>query len=303
MKKISEKINEIKKLKHIINNLEFNNKRNILEQNILFNKQPGITNYKYCNHNIIVSLTTYGKRINDVHLTIESIMEQTLKANKIILWLDYSFEGKRLPQSLKYLQEKGLEIKYCEDLKSYKKLIPALQQYPNDAIITIDDDLLYDFNLLEKLISAYLEDPAFIYCARHHRIRLNNDGAVMKYNEWEFECADTAPNILNFPTTGAGTIFPPKIFDNEVFNKKVFMDICKFADDIWFKAMAVKSNVLSKRIQTNTNNGTDYLTNNSVQDIGLCNINTKELCLNDVQFKNVFEKYNLYTLLSTKNRK
>ena len=41
-----------------------------------------------CNSNgIIVSLTTFGKRINNVHLTIESIFRQTIRPEKIILWL------------------------------------------------------------------------------------------------------------------------------------------------------------------------------------------------------------------------
>ena len=60
--------------------------------------------------------------------TIESIMEQTMKANRIILWLDYSFEKQPLPKALQLLQKRGLEIEYCKDIRSYKKLIPALKK-------------------------------------------------------------------------------------------------------------------------------------------------------------------------------
>ena len=62
----------------------YNQKKCILEQNILYNKEVGISKTKYCDHGIIVSLTTYGKRLYEVHLAIESIMEQTMKANRII---------------------------------------------------------------------------------------------------------------------------------------------------------------------------------------------------------------------------
>ena len=75
-------------------------KKYIMEQNILHWHEPGISSEKYCDHDIIASITTYGKRIYDVHLTIESLMEQTMKANRIILWLDYSFENKPLPNAL-----------------------------------------------------------------------------------------------------------------------------------------------------------------------------------------------------------
>ena len=68
--------------------LEYKQRRLVMEQNILHLHEPGVTDTKYGDHDIIVSLTTYGKRIYEVAVTIESIMEQTMKANRIILWID-----------------------------------------------------------------------------------------------------------------------------------------------------------------------------------------------------------------------
>ena len=88
----------------------------------------GITNQKYCEHDIIISLTSYGKRIYDVYLTIESLMRQTIKPNKIILWLaEDEFSLDNIPQTLKNIQKRGLTIEFCEDIRSYKKLVPALK--------------------------------------------------------------------------------------------------------------------------------------------------------------------------------
>ena len=67
---------------------EYLRRRLVMEQNILHLHESGIVDTKYCDHEIIVSLTTYGKRFYDVAITIESIMEQTMKANRIILWID-----------------------------------------------------------------------------------------------------------------------------------------------------------------------------------------------------------------------
>ena len=47
----------------------------------LQSKEPGITEEKYGVNDLIVSLTSYGQRIHNVYLTIESIMQQTLKPN------------------------------------------------------------------------------------------------------------------------------------------------------------------------------------------------------------------------------
>ena len=67
-----------------------------------------------------------------------------------------------------------LEVRYCKDIRSYKKLIPALRSYPDDAIITIDDDAIYHIDLIEKLVNSYIKDPQFIYFNRGRRIHLQD---------------------------------------------------------------------------------------------------------------------------------
>ena len=50
-------------------------------------KEQGVSEKPLCDKEVIVSLTTYDKRYYDVYLTIESIMQGTVKPNRIILWL------------------------------------------------------------------------------------------------------------------------------------------------------------------------------------------------------------------------
>ena len=297
LKKIRHLFSMIPESNRLIHQIRFNQKKYILEQNILHSQESGVTNEKYCGHDIIVSLTTYSKRIYDVHLTIESIMEQTMKANRIILWLDYSFENLPLPKALQLLQKRGLEIEYCKDIRSYKKLIPALKKYPDDAIITIDDDVLYEFDLLEKLITAYQQNPSYIYCNRHHLMRQDAEGKLFPYIQWTWNYINLDANVMNFPTGVGGILYPPHSLDEEVFNEAVFLDICKYADDVWFKAMAMKKGTFSKKVYTHNSKGEEYLDNEDVQDIALCRINTQGAMLNDRQIEEVFSKYNLYQLL------
>lgn len=98
-------------------------KKTYLEYLILHSKEMGVTKHKYCNHDIIVSLTTFDERLFEVHLSIASIMEQTLKPNRIILWIDHKYKNQPLPKSLSLLVDRGLEIKYCNDIGPYTKLI------------------------------------------------------------------------------------------------------------------------------------------------------------------------------------
>ncbi len=162
----------------------FESRRFNLIEHILHDTESSVTDERYTDHEIIVSLTTYGKRLNDVAFTIESLMQQSMKANRIILWLDESFKDTRLPQSLRNQQKRGLEIQYCKDIRSYKKLIPCLQQFPNDAVITVDDDLLYDYDIIERLISAYLDFPKMIHACRVHRMVLDQENKPIPYSEW-----------------------------------------------------------------------------------------------------------------------
>ena len=83
---------------------------------------------------------------------------------------------------------------------------------------------------------------------------------------------------------------------NEVFNEDVFMSICRFADDVWFKAMAMKKGTLSVSVFSHNSTGSDYVLNDMVQDMALCLDNVYG-GLNDKQIQAVFTKYNLFEKL------
>lgn len=297
-------LNIKEKIKHLIRSVidnptraveltYYKERKVVLQNNILFCKESGISEEKYTDCDIIVSLTTYGKRIHDVALTIESIMEQTMKANRIILWLDFSFQNKTLPRSLQLLQKRGLEVEYCKDIRSYTKLVPSLLKYPNDIIITIDDDVIYEYDLLEHLIMAYQKEPSFVYCHRSHKMLKDNKGNLKSYMKWEWCAKSTEPRYDLFPTGVGGVLYPPKCLDDEVLNEEVFTKICPTADDVWFKAMALKKGTKACSVFSHDEYGEEYVLNPDVQDVGLSCINNGEENMNDVQIKAVFNKYKL----------
>ena len=143
----------IKFSNHLKNQVSENFEKQIVIQSLINQNLNSQASLLSDNNNITVSLTTFGKRIDDVYLAIESIAKQTLKPNRVILWLSKDeFFNKKLPITLTNLQKRGLEIKYCKDLKSYNKIIPTIKECPNDLIITIDDDIIYNFDLIEVFI-------------------------------------------------------------------------------------------------------------------------------------------------------
>ena len=139
----------------VVNRLYYKCKVDELNQYVINSKRKGTTDSKIAETEIIVSLTTHSYRINDVYLAIESIMQGTMLPNRIILWLSEEYKKDPLPVTLQNQMERGLEVRYCKDVRSYTKLVPALKEFPNSAIVTIDDDILYPIDALEHLVNAY----------------------------------------------------------------------------------------------------------------------------------------------------
>lgn len=266
----------------------------------LNSQEQGVTNDIICNNEVVVSLTSYGKRIHNVYLAIESIMQGSVKPNKIILWLsEDEFQNQDLPITLQKQISRGLDIQFCKDIKSYKKLIYTLQKYPNANIITIDDDLIYNFDLVENLVSCHKKNPKFICANRIHKITKQSNSSLNSYLKWDWcQGNDLPPSNLNFFTGGAGTLFPPNSLHTEIFNEDVFLSICPTADDVWFNAMARLQGTPICKSFTHSPSGEDFIYSEQAQLKGLNQINNNPSdCKNDEQIKAVFDKYNIYNFI------
>lgn len=196
---------------------------------------------------VVVSFTSYPERILTIDRVLESVINQTVLPDKIILYLSLcEFENFNEIPNLKKYEKYGFEIHWCdENLRSHKKWFYALQEYPDDLIITIDDDILYNSRAFENLLNYHKIYPNAVIARRTHLITCNSDESIAPYNDWYSECSLYVgiPRMDLFATTGAGALLPPHIFKKEIFNKDVFMKICPYADDIWLKVMETYNGV------------------------------------------------------------
>lgn len=267
-----------------------------LTDKCLNSEKAGVSDARLCNEEVVVSLTTFGTRLFEVYLAIESIMQGTVKPNRIVLWLSNELENEALPQTLLNQQRRGLEICYCRDVRSYTKLLPALNKYPNSNIITIDDDILYPVDLVENLVYAHKMAPNCVCANRVHSMPSILGTNYTPMNTWPmYEGRPTASQ--RFLCEGyAGALYPPKVFDSEIFNEEVFMADCKYADDVWFKAMELKCDVPVYYANVNREIS-EFLVNPRAQKVALKNRNNGVEQLNDKQLRTVFERYDLYKKL------
>ena len=71
----------------------------------------------YLPYDLIVSLTSYPPRFKDLHKTIKTLVNKSLKPDKVILWISYSDKA-LIPHKVKQIEKKVqfFNIMYCDDL-------------------------------------------------------------------------------------------------------------------------------------------------------------------------------------------
>ncbi|MDR2782569.1 MAG: glycosyltransferase family 2 protein, partial [Treponema sp.] len=232
----------------------------------------------------IVTLTSYGRRVAEkAPRAIRSLFKQTTQPDRIVLWLAH---GTKIPKALNALQDAGLEIRFCEDIKSYTKLLPALSAFPNDALITADDDIFYPPDWFKALKEAFIRDPSKIHCHRAHEIYLDNNNAVLPYSQWGWSVKTATCTKRLFPTGVGGILYPPHTFNDEIFRKDMFQTLSPTADDIWFWAMALHNGKEFALVE----NGMNDLINVGINNDGLWRVNVGNN-KNDEQMQQVLRAY------------
>jgi hypothetical protein len=193
---------------------------------------------------VIVSLTSFPAAIPYAKVAIKSILTGNTLPDKVILYLTFSqFKDNKIPLEITALANNNplFEIRdYSEDIRSYRKLIPALKDFPNDIIVTVDDDVRYHKNMLRDLIYLHKQIPDVIIANRAKKIKLN-----APYRQWKkYRWYHFFTNRLNFSfkniqTGVGGVLYPPNSLNQDMMDSDIFKEIAATTDDIWFWAAAV----------------------------------------------------------------
>ena len=92
----------------------------------------------------IVSLTSWEPRFDVLPVALKSILLQTRRPDRVILYLGSDVDPEKLPLEVRRFEEKGVEIRFMEEnLRAHKKYYYAMEEFPDSTIITVDDDVIY----------------------------------------------------------------------------------------------------------------------------------------------------------------
>ena len=113
-------------------------------------------------------------------------------------------------------------------------MIPALKDFPDDIIVTFDDDLLFRPELIERLLIGYEKYPEMIQCHRITNIFFDEAGNV-KTSHIPYD----KPTYLHKLTGCGSVLYPPHSLHKDVLREDKFMTLAPTSDDIWFWLMGV----------------------------------------------------------------
>ena len=187
----------------------------------------------------IVSFTTYKQRVKYAVQVIDSIVKQTIVPFKICLTLYNEDITYITPELQKYIDDGVVELLVSDiDIAPHKKYYYVMQKYPTHPVITIDDDVVYDSDLVQSLLSAYLSNETVVSARRVHEMKYQQNGKPLPYSKWNYECKSKPfmPSFDIYATGIGGVLYPPNILQIENITIDDIMD-CLYADDVFLKKM------------------------------------------------------------------
>jgi hypothetical protein len=240
----------------------------------------------------VISLTTYGDRVDSVYLTIESIGAGTVRPRRLILWLDKEIVPR---PEIDRLIARGLEVRMCDNFGPHTKYYPYIETESalDLPLVTADDDVIYPSFWLQLLIEAYKARPDLVNCYRARDIVLT-DTWLAPYLNWPLT-KDCVASSAKMATGVSGVIYPMSLQRLLKANGREFMKLCPKADDLWLHVIALRNEFKIRQLAPVA---TEFHTVPGSQAQALCATN-QFLGGNDRQINKTYDQDDFWLLKST----
>ena len=152
--------------------------------NIIFNSIAQSFYKKYNGEKTIISLTTWKRRIDYAHETINSLLKHCNNSHIVLVLSSEEFpeKEKNLPQTLKKISN-NIEILWVyKNTKAFKKVMPTMEKYKNVPIVSADDDIIYLYDYATELYNLYINHKDCATISYRHSRMVTNCGAATLYN-------------------------------------------------------------------------------------------------------------------------
>jgi hypothetical protein len=198
---------------------------------------------KYIEHRVVYSMTTIPSRIEFIGQTLQSIKNQSYKADKIYLNV---VNNCNIPEWI--IKDEEIFINYCDiDFGPITKLLPTIEKEddPNTIIITFDDDVLYHTDLVKNLInwSNKYPDEAIGY---NGWFIINVLEHGFYDNKFIGQNLDNLPKNVDVLEGYKGVLYKRKFFNKEIFDYSDAPKEAFYVDDVWISGHLKNNNIKRK---------------------------------------------------------
>lgn len=216
-------------------------------------------------YKVIVSLTSHRPRFATLSLTLECLLNQTVRPDHILLWIDEP-DIPHIPADVLVMKERGLEIMTThKNLRPYNKIIHTLRLYPDALIVTVDDDTYYQRNMVEHLLANWSGDTKEIVCNMAVDVNKPENISEKIFDNWPIIKKACYPRYDIMPFGVGGVLYPPGSLPPQTTDEALFTQLSPSADDVWLFWMARMNGVTYRKI-----NGQPWVTSwPSSQTVGL----------------------------------
>ena len=192
-------------------------------------------------NDFVVSIASYPKRDHLLPAVFEALSHQTIKPRRWILVLSVEdYPEKEKPSYINKLELKGIEIIWnINNPYAVKKLVPVIDKYPDLAVVTLDDDIIYHKLLLENLANnEYAKDGCVV---GHVGKAMHRAGEVIEFlYRTTKKVDDSTPPEEVYLIGWGGIYYPPDSLHPNFSNLNKIQDIVPGrGSDIWFWAAAI----------------------------------------------------------------
>jgi hypothetical protein len=196
---------------------------------------------------VIVSLTSHPPRYAKLGLTLRCLLSQSHPPSLVILWV-FERDFEYLPNDILNLQSERFRIETTkQNYKSYTKILPAAQKFPDAVIVTADDDIFYNATWLSQLLLHFSPDRREVLGHRAHRITTNDRYELNAYQLWDWKIRAQQQPMSGFDVflTGvSGTLYPPGSLESDMLDPEKFLGQCTSADDVWLYFLTTGNNYI-----------------------------------------------------------
>lgn len=193
----------------------------------------------------IVSFTTFGPRVENSFEMIQSLKAQQFQDFRIVMTL-YKDDVKNIGPNMQSLIDSG-EVELivaAKDLGSHLKYFYAMKKYPNQPIITVDDDRKYPDNMLKCLVDMHvyltMRNIKAIVCNWGTRMWRTPD-VVPPMTSWPLLHFGELSN-LGMAEGFCGVLYPPACF-SDLDKYITLIEQIPHDDDLVLKAIGIKEKV------------------------------------------------------------